>query len=114
MVRGLGGPDELYGNAGKDRVVGGRGEDLMYGGYGADRLDSHDLDAGGIGDRDVLDCGPGHDTVEADFEDRICGTARKEASAGFLENPPTLVPLTPRLVLRRSAARQSSPTTWNG
>jgi hypothetical protein len=49
--------------------VGGRGENRLYGGKGGDRIVSQDLNDSGIGQRDVVDCGPGHDTVTVDFDE---------------------------------------------
>jgi len=68
-VRGLRGPDELYGNRGRDKIIGGRGEDRLYGGRGDDHIVSRDLNDFGIGQRDMVDCGPGHDTYATDFDD---------------------------------------------
>jgi hypothetical protein len=36
-----------------------------------DTIDTQDLDSGGIGERDVVDCGPGLDKITADFEDEF-------------------------------------------
>ena len=63
MIKGDQGDDEIYGDLGNDRVKGSRGRDHVYGG------DGDDLVRGGLhgrrndGVRDVLDCGPGTDTV---------------------------------------------------
>jgi Ca2+-binding RTX toxin-like protein len=83
VVRGLGGADKLYGNQGKDRIVGGRGEDRLYGGNGDDRINSMDLGDGGIGDSDVVDCGPGRDFVKSDFDDRVLHNCEGGVSGGF-------------------------------
>jgi Ca2+-binding RTX toxin-like protein len=70
----LGGNDQLYGGAGNDILRGGNGNDLLVGGAGSDLL------VGGLGrdviravdhTRDVISCGPGHDTVYADRIDKI-------------------------------------------
>src|SRR5918997_1732622 len=77
------GSDHLYGNAYGDAVYGGRGTDRLYGGYGDDHLVSRDLNSRGIGQRDVLDCGPGHDTFAADHEDRVLNTCEEGVVSGF-------------------------------
>jgi Ca2+-binding RTX toxin-like protein len=94
---GDGGPDQLIGDAGDDLLVGGSGDDVLEVGVGHDRAyagpgndtisaegDGSDitgdyLNAGPGNDRifalnhhrDTIDCGPGHDTVEADRTDRL-------------------------------------------
>jgi Ca2+-binding RTX toxin-like protein len=80
-VHGGYGADTLYGNRYGDTIFGGFGTDRLYGGYGDDHLISRDLDSGGIGMRDVLDCGPGHDTFAADYEDRVLDNC-EEGSVG--------------------------------
>ena len=77
------GADHLYGNRGADRVFGGRGEDRLYGGYGDDHIVGRDLNSSGIGQRDVLDCGPGYDTFEADFDDRVLANCEEGSVGGF-------------------------------
>lgn len=63
MAKGGAGADEIYGEAGHDRVKGSQDRDYVSGG------DGDDLVRGGLhsrtndGVRDVLDCGPGNDTV---------------------------------------------------
>lgn len=63
MIKGGRGGDEIHGDIGHDRVKGSQGPDHVYGGEG------DDLVRGGLhsrrndGARDVLDCGPGTDTV---------------------------------------------------
>jgi Ca2+-binding RTX toxin-like protein len=83
--------DSLMGGLGPDRLSGGAGGDLIYDDYneeGGPREDSHrDVISGGRGDdaigayndpasRDVVGCGPGHDTVffadEADLISDHC------------------------------------------
>jgi Ca2+-binding RTX toxin-like protein len=82
-LRGLGGNDLLQGLAGNDTLLGGTGDDRLVGGAGADRLvggPGHDRLTGGTGNdrieavdgqRDVVDCGPGHDVVFADKHDVV-------------------------------------------
>jgi len=82
-VTGTAGNDQLTGTAGSDRLDGGNGDDRIRGGGGNDRITGgpgKDTIFGGPGDdkifvrdgaRDVVDCGPGHDTVEADHLDMI-------------------------------------------
>jgi len=57
------GDDSLFGGLGNDFLSGGAGRDRLDGGPGADRLDARD------GERDVVECGPGRDTVRADRSD---------------------------------------------
>ncbi len=68
------GDDVLYGDSGNDLLVGGADVDRLYGGPGRDRLRSRDAW------RDAVACGPGRDTVEADFVDLVaadCEVVRK-------------------------------------
>ncbi len=77
------GDDELDGGAGDDKLIAGDGNDRLVGGAGNDQLQAgQGLDEvdGGEGDddlrtrdglRDVLSCGPGTDTVDADTVDQI-------------------------------------------
>jgi Ca2+-binding RTX toxin-like protein len=57
------GDDMLFGGAGNDSLSGGSGRDRLYGGPGSDRVDARD------GERDVVDCGSGIDSVRADRSD---------------------------------------------
>lgn len=66
-----GGGDEVHGLRGPDRLEGGRGEDLVRGGRGDDFTGSADARDGDDGLRDVVRCGPGHDTVDVDRSDRV-------------------------------------------
>ena len=77
------GADELYGNRYGDRIFGGKGTDRLYGGYGDDHIVSRDLNSRGIGQRDVVDCGPGFDTFAADFDDRVLGNCEEGSVSGF-------------------------------
>ncbi len=70
-IEGGYGADHLYGNRYGDTIYGGIGQDRLYGGYGDDHLVGRDLNSRGIGQRDVLDCGPGYDTFAADYDDRV-------------------------------------------
>ena len=45
-------------------------------------MDGQDLGPAGIGGSDVLDCGPGFDTFEADFEDTIMPNCEKGVVGG--------------------------------
>ena len=83
VLYALMGADHLYGNRGADRIFGGKGQDLLYGGYGDDHVVGRDLNSSGIGMRDVLDCGPGHDTFAADFEDRVLDNCEEGSVGGF-------------------------------
>jgi Ca2+-binding RTX toxin-like protein len=82
-VRGGSNADHLYGNRYGDTIYGGKGQDRLYGGYGDDHLVGRDLNSRGIGQRDVLDCGPGHDTFAADYEDRVLGNCEEGSVSGF-------------------------------
>jgi Ca2+-binding RTX toxin-like protein len=65
-VIGGDGHDVLFGYYGDDRLIGDFGEDLIFGDYGDDKIWAHD------GDQDVIDCGPGNDSVNsADMTDGI-------------------------------------------
>ena len=69
----FGGPgkDTVKGGGGSDMVVGNKGDDRLLGGGGRDQVDGQDLGPAGIGGSDMLDCGPGFDTFEADFDDTV-------------------------------------------
>ena len=82
-VHGGSNADRLYGNRYGDTIFGGKGQDRLYGGYGEDHLVGRDLGFGGIGQRDVLDCGPGYDTFVADYEDRVLDNCEKGSVGGF-------------------------------
>ncbi|HEX6710117.1 MAG TPA: hypothetical protein VF068_07260 [Rubrobacter sp.] len=56
---------------GADSLKGGDGNDDITGVPGEDTIDIQDLGSSGIGERDVVDCGPGHDRITADFEDEF-------------------------------------------
>jgi Ca2+-binding RTX toxin-like protein len=70
-VFGRSGDDGVSGNAGDDRLDGGTGRDRLFGRAGADLIDARD------GERDVVYCGTGRDTVRADREDLLRGCERK-------------------------------------
>ena len=82
-IHGGYGADQLYGNRYGDTIFGGNGQDLLYGGYGDDHIVSEDLDSRGIGQRDVIDCGPGYDTFDADLEDRVLANCEEGSVGGF-------------------------------
>ncbi len=66
------GDDELEGGRGKDYLVGGSGNDQLNGGFDDDRLNAgpgNDKVIAVSGGRDVIDCGPGVDTVQKDSGD---------------------------------------------
>jgi Ca2+-binding RTX toxin-like protein len=65
VADGGAGNDVIDGGSGRDRLVGGPGADVLGGGAGADRIEAKD------GQRDVVRCGPGKDTVHADGKDRL-------------------------------------------
>jgi Ca2+-binding RTX toxin-like protein len=63
----------MYGGTGRDEITGGFDVDLMYGGPGADLIVARG------GSADVVDCGPGRDTVIRDSRDRVrnCEVVRR-------------------------------------
>jgi Ca2+-binding RTX toxin-like protein len=81
-VEGGRGSDKVNGGEGADRVVGNKGNDRLHGGAGRDHLDGQDLGPAGIGGSDVLDCGPGRDTYEADFDDTVMRNCEKGVVGG--------------------------------
>ena len=92
VVRALSGRDEIHGGYGADQLYGGRygdtiyggkGTDRLYGSYGEDHIVSRDLNSSGIGQRDVVDCGPGFDTFAADFDDRVLSNCEEGSVVGF-------------------------------
>ena len=82
-IRAYGGNDLVRALGGSDRLYGGYGQDRLYGGYGDDHIVSRDLNNRGIGQRDVVDCGPGYDTFAADYEDRVVGNCEEGSVGGF-------------------------------
>ena len=96
VIRGHGGNDRLIGGSGRDLITGGDGHDDIYGGDDADTLigeAGNDRINGGSGDdliiaddgeADLIDCGPGYDTVFYDVGlDRIvnCENLNPEEAA---------------------------------
>jgi hypothetical protein len=68
------GNDVVEGGPGRDRIQTGAGWDLVRAGPGADRVyagRSRDVVDAADGERDVVDCGPGRDSVLADRFDRL-------------------------------------------
>jgi Ca2+-binding RTX toxin-like protein len=59
------GNDRINGREGNDRLVGGPGKDTILGGAGNDVILARD------GERDVVDCGAGKDSVTADRKDVV-------------------------------------------
>jgi uncharacterized repeat protein (TIGR01451 family) len=64
-VDGGPGNDSISGGSGNDSILGGTGRDSITGGPGNDAILVRD------GQRDVVDCGPGKDTVTADKQDAV-------------------------------------------
>jgi Ca2+-binding RTX toxin-like protein len=76
------GNDQVLGGSGNDRLFGGAGNDGIFGGPGNDRIDpgpgrdhvfagpGNDHVLARDGQRDVIDCGPGHDVAIVDAVDR--------------------------------------------
>ena len=84
-VRGRGGHDCIVGGPGGDRLLGEGGDDRLTGGGGADRVDggpgrnAYDSGPGDDrikarnGQRELVRCGPGEDSVRSDASDRLRG-----------------------------------------
>jgi hypothetical protein len=66
-ISGGAGADKLYGDGGNDTINAGAGPDSVFGGSGNDTIQGRD------GERDVIDCGSGRDTVVADKTDTVKG-----------------------------------------
>jgi hypothetical protein len=92
VLDGGGGEDLIEGGSGTDQLIGGIGADTLLGGPGADVFvagNGNDLIGARDGARDTIACGPGRDTVIADWGDTVdrdCefvqrGTARKQRAA---------------------------------
>jgi Ca2+-binding RTX toxin-like protein len=82
-IKAYGGNDLVRALGGNDRIIGGKGQDHLYGGYGDDHVVGRDLNGRGIGQRDVVDCGPGYDTFAADYEDRVLSNCEEGSVGGF-------------------------------
>jgi hypothetical protein len=88
-LNGGAGNDRLNGMAGPDVLIGGKGRDTLVGGAGNDRLLVRD------NERDVVDCGPGRDTVIADRRDAIrrgCEVVLRPAAPTPAPAPPAPEP----------------------
>ena len=64
-------PDTIRTFAGNDRIGAGRGVDDIDAGPGNDSITSHDESPVRKGARDIVRCGPGRDTVDADRQDHV-------------------------------------------
>ena len=74
LVLGGRGNDTLFGGPGNDRIFGGRGNDRINPGPGRDHVDAgpgNDRIFSVDGQRDVIDCGPGHDVAIVDRMDVV-------------------------------------------
>jgi Ca2+-binding RTX toxin-like protein len=78
VITGNRGGNTLDGRGGRDTLFGGLGVDVLFGGAGNDRL----VPGPGNGVRDVIDGGPGVDTL--DYSDALRGVRVSLAVAGFL------------------------------
>jgi hypothetical protein len=79
-LSGRGGRDYLDGGPGNDRISGGNGADVIVGGLGRDRISGgagNDRIYAVDGQRDVVNCGSGHDTVWADPGDVLRGCEQR-------------------------------------
>jgi len=73
-VNGGPGDDDIAGGAGADLLKGGPGSDTMSGGPGMDRISGgpgNDTISAADGERDLVNCGTGKDTVKADKIDSL-------------------------------------------
>lgn len=80
VLSGGPGADCLYGDEDDDQVLGEGGNDVLVGGEGVDMIDGgpgNDVVAARDGFADVVRCGSGRDTVEADPADRLVGCERR-------------------------------------
>lgn len=80
VIRGGSGRDVLIGRRGADRLVGGASVDVLRGGSGVDRVDGgagSDRIYVRDGERDLVECGAGHDVVIADRVDHISGNCER-------------------------------------
>jgi Ca2+-binding RTX toxin-like protein len=78
-LRGGAGADVICALAGRDRIVAGAWHDVVYGGQGDDVIDrilARD------GRSDVVDCGPGRDSVVADAVDTLGADCERVHSRG--------------------------------
>jgi Ca2+-binding RTX toxin-like protein len=69
LIRGGRGNDRIFGREGDDRISGNQGADTIQGNEGRDRIfgrEGNDVIRVRDGERDVVDCGSGRDTVAAD------------------------------------------------
>jgi Ca2+-binding RTX toxin-like protein len=55
--------DTLKGRGGNDTIIGRGDSDRLFGGRGADRINARER---GEAEQDLVDCGPGRDTVLTD------------------------------------------------
>jgi hypothetical protein len=69
-LKGGAGADTIRAGAGNDRINPGKGRDTVFGGAGNDTIQAADKT------RDVIDCGPGRDSVVADKIDVLKGCER--------------------------------------
>ena len=85
-LSGGSGDDALFGDQGNDRLSGGRGDDVLVGGPGRDVLHAgggDDVIRAADGQRDLVICGPGHDSVVADRKDVLRGCAGAKILRGL-------------------------------
>jgi hypothetical protein len=110
-LRGGPGNDSLYGDGGSDSTDGGPGGDLLSGGSGNDAHNSRD------GARDSVTCGPGVDTVTADWADAIatdCESVDRGPRPPGTQNPPVFSPVSPEPPADAPAGDRSGLPTGRG
>jgi Ca2+-binding RTX toxin-like protein len=78
-LTGNAGPNRLSGEGGRDRLIGGPGSDALIGGADDDAIKSADRI------RDVVECGAGNDTFDADRIDRLDGCEERGGGARRME-----------------------------
>ena len=74
IIDGGDGDDQVDGGSGDDRIRGGDGDDLLFGRRGINRYDGgpgNDRIYSRNGRSEIVECGPGRDTVKADSKDRF-------------------------------------------
>ena len=104
VINGWYGVDPIEGGAGADTIYGGRDNDSITGGPGYDTINGDTtnlLDTGNDtinavdGEADYVACGPGSDSVSADYLDQIAAQAQDNCEQVTLTQPPVVSPPPP-------------------